>query len=120
MPSPARFQTSNPGRVCDRTKNYLIIVRPDSRHIAIEEVTHPPELDALQKIVDGNIETVPHFQTIWGRRCVAFCNEEGKLKKLPINLPAQHLWMASKGGIGDILVGTIVVLAGTQAFLEQI
>lgn len=121
MPSPARFQTSNPGRVADRSQNYLIIVRPESRHIAIEAIIHPPELDALQKIVGGNIETIPHFQTIWGRRCVAFCNEEGKLKGLAPNVAAQQLWIASLGGRpGDHLVGPIAILAGSNAFLETI
>jgi uncharacterized protein DUF3846 len=121
MPSPARFQTSNPGRIRDRTKNYVIIVRPESRHIAIEEVVKPPELEALQKIVGGSIETIPHFITIWGRRCVAFCNEEGKLKKLIANLPAQHLWAAAYARAAeDILVGPVVILAGTDDFLREI
>jgi hypothetical protein len=121
MLSPARFQPSNPGRVHDRTKNYLIIVRPDSRHIAIEEIDKPPDLDRLQAIVGGSIEIVPYFETIWGRRCVAFCNEEGKLKGLAPNVPAQMLWAACVGGRpGDHLVGPIVVLAGTTAFLEAL
>jgi Domain of unknown function (DUF3846) len=120
MPSPARFQTSNPGRVADKTKNYLIIVRPESRHIAIEEAKRPPSLARLQQIVGGNIESVPHFDVIWGRKCVAFCNEEGKLKKLIANLPAQHLWVAAYPKPGDILVGPIAILAGTPEFLRQV
>jgi hypothetical protein len=120
MPNPARFQTSNPGRVADKTKNYLIIVRPESRHIAIEEAKEPPSLERLQQIVGGSIETVPYFDAIWGRKCVAFCNEEGKLKQLSINLAAQHLWVAVYPKPGDILVGPIAILAGTPEFLRRI
>jgi hypothetical protein len=120
MPLSARFQTSNPGRIADRTKNYLIIVRPYSRHIAIEEIATVPSLERLQQIVEGSIEEIPHFTSIWGRRCVAFCNEEGKLKLLGTNHAAQHLWVAVYSRPGDVLVGTVAILAGTQAFLDAI
>jgi hypothetical protein len=123
MPNPrsSAFRPSNPGRVADKTKNYLIIVRPDSRNIAIEEIVEPPPVARLQELVEGFIELVPYFKTIWGRTCVAFCNEEGKLKGMAPNAAAQYLWVAAIGGQpGDHLCGPIVILAGTRAFLDKL
>jgi hypothetical protein len=84
-------------------------------------LTAPPELKTLQKLVGGYIEVVPHFKTLYGKPCVAYCNEEGKLNGLPINHGATALWAAALGAsvkLHDVLAGTVVVLTGDPEILE--
>jgi hypothetical protein len=45
------------------------------------------DLKAKQKIVGGNIETLPHKDG-WNSRFVAYANEEGMIKDLPSNVLA--------------------------------
>ena len=70
-----------------------------------------PPLQHLQDIVDGFVEIVPHWTKHIGQRCVAFCNEEGKLRGLPINERATAQWYCRLGQrVDDVLVGDIVVV----------
>lgn len=72
------------------------------------------EYDELSAAVGGWVEAAPveaDNVTIW-------CNEEGKLNRLPINLVANHVW-AFLGDMGcqangDFLVGTVVITGGTS------
>jgi hypothetical protein len=96
------------------------------------ELNRLPILEDLKDAVGGYIEVVPDFDTIIQdsqvRPCVAFCNEEGKLKQLPINIWAQTLWVQSltrKYGFNqsdprDVLVGDICVVTGDAEFLESL
>ena len=84
-------------------------------------------LGFLQRHVGGFIEVIPHFVTIEhnGRthRCVAFCNEDGKLLDLPPNPGADRLWQRALGYRlegRDYLVGTIVVVFGDQDFMAEL
>jgi hypothetical protein len=54
-------------------------------------------LDELQKAVGGWIEAVP------GTRARAYCNEEGRLRGLPLNQVASQRF-------GQVLVGDVVEL----------
>lgn len=102
--------------------NYLYIIKPTDMALPEGKVLlKPPNLDILVYGVEGHIEVVPYFNNIFGRSCVAFCNEEGKLQgKLP-NLYAQHLWEEAVGRpiTEDHLVGNIVVVVGTASFLGR-
>lgn len=81
--------------------------------------TKPLPLDTLQNAVGGFIEVVPHFDSFEGKRCVAFCNEEGKLRNLPLNAEATGLWNWTKRH-GDFLVGSIAIITGDAEFMESL
>jgi hypothetical protein len=75
-----------------------------------------PTLEEMQRAVGGYIETVPYLDQYDGKPCVAFCNEEGKLKAEPINDRATGLWVQALKRRNmvpnDILVGAIAIVTG--------
>jgi hypothetical protein len=81
--------------------------------------TDPIKLEALQAGVGGYIEEVPGFTKFHRKACVAFCNEEGKLKGLPVNSVATNLWRKQTQA-GDFLVGNVVIVQGDDAFMESL
>lgn len=61
-----------------------------------------PDLYQLQKAVGGFIETVPHFRALTHdgqsyKRGTCFCNEEGKITGLPVNVQATKAWLDNLG-----------------------
>jgi hypothetical protein len=86
------------------------------------ELVQAPTLKQLQMGVQGSIELVPFWNHLYGRPCVAFCNEVGKIKNLPRNHYAHALWEASLGRIitEDYLVGNIVIIVADRKFLENL
>lgn len=88
-------------------------------------VHDPGVLIHLRAIVGGHIEIVPGWDRItWHgveHGCVAFCNEEGKLKDLPVNEPATALWYHCLGRpTADYLCGNIAVVWGDAGFMRQL
>jgi hypothetical protein len=94
-------------------------------------VVGPPTLDALQAAIGGGyLELVPQFNTLREGehliRCVAFCDEEGKLKNLPFNHQATTLWREAQqraGGYGllsDVLVGSVAIVFGDRDFMGKL
>lgn len=75
--------------------------------------TKAEEYSAMVKAVGGYIETIPHFTTYAGRSCLAYCNEEGRLIALPLNLHATILWRSKLKGkyypLRASLYGPIVI-----------
>jgi hypothetical protein len=70
-------------------------------------------LAEMQKLVGGYVQEVPLFGRYKGQACQAYCNEEGKLRNLPVNETATRLWKEQvPGHRGDLLVGDIVILTG--------
>lgn len=91
----------------------LTVLKPDGTRV---ETFHDksPGLEVLQKAVGGYIETIPLFTKFEGRRCTVYGNEEGKLKRQPVNVAATELWRdqpQTKGRpLGDVLVGDIIIV----------
>lgn len=83
-----------------------------------------PDLALLQKWVGGYVEVVPRFQKFENKRCVAFCNETGKLDGLQRNEAATRLWAALVNipleSMPDVLVGDIAIVTGSQSFLNEL
>lgn len=80
-----------------------------------------PNIDMLQAAIGGgSIETVPYFGIYDGQECVAFVDEEGKLKGFPLNHTATALWNAQvQGGLRgrDYLVGPVAIVCGDHDLL---
>jgi len=111
----------------------LVMIAADGNVIRTD-LDAPPDLATLQTTVGGYLEKVPHFNSIEYqgavRRCVALCNEEGKLDRpspLPRNLLADQYWAQAmqrdygvRNPMPDYLVGNIVILFGDPEFMESL
>ena len=101
------------------------------------ETNEAPTLDFLKLgLNNGMLEVVPLFTSIEheGKRiknCVAFCDEEGKIKNLPYNETATEKWQAALTEQGrslfdmkmttvDFLVGPVIVVWGDKEFMEAL
>lgn len=87
--------------------------------LRVTPLDKPPTLEQLQTAVGGYIEVVPGFETFGGEICVAFCDEEGKLKGKDINPGATREWHAQFPN-DDALVGDIVVVCGDDDLLAEL
>jgi hypothetical protein len=104
---------------------------------ATSEIDGPPALDQLKAAIGGGyLELVPAFSSIERDghivECVALCDEESKLKQMPINHVATTLWhialkragypglLRPNGQIADVLAGPVVIVFGDQEFMEAL
>lgn len=91
----------------------LIIIHTDGSRVQSAWET-APTLQELRKAIGGGfIEIIPNFNSYSGRPCVAFCDEEGKIKGLKVNEEASMLWKVNH----DYLVGPVAILIGDHATL---
>lgn len=113
----------------------MLTILPDGTE-KLQPIMGAPTLDIMkQGLAGGMLEVVPLFRHVeWGsdiNNCVAFCDEEGKLKGLPYNGPATIRWQESLARQGrslfdsganmmDHLVGPIIVLWGDKAFMDAL
>lgn len=90
--------------------------------ISEAELTEPPTLEMLQSAVGGSIETVPMFVLYKDEHCVCFCNEEGKIHGLPLNISATELWNKQRHPhpIDDVLVGDVVIIRGDNEMMRAL
>jgi len=89
----------------------IVIPANDAEEVRVRETDTQPGLQELQDIVNGYIEAVPHWEQHDGRPCVVYCNEEGKLRELPINMRATVAWYLALGSqVDDVLVGDIAIV----------
>lgn len=127
-------------------KGKALIYRPGQYEPETIDLTEAVTLEFLQKAVDGWIEKVPSFETIEiagaNTPCVVFCNEEGKLKRLPCNNAATIAWdrairqmldaagkrlyptglwnYAESWAPADVLVGPVIVITGDDELMETV
>ena len=121
-------------------KGLLYIIPADPKAIRERwEITAPPTIEELRKIIGDYIGTVHGFTSIdiYGdgvaMPCVAFCNEDGKRLDLPVNWLATGRWhnalvrkgsrfglLAEGGGYEDYLVGVIVVISGNSKLMDEL
>jgi hypothetical protein len=121
-------------------KGVLYIIPADPKAIRERfEITAPPTIEELRKIVGGYIGAVHGFTSIdvygdgHAMPCVAFCNENGKSLDLPVNWLATGLWqdalvrkgsrfgvLTESGGYEDYLAGVIVVISGNSRLMDEL
>lgn len=100
----------------------LVVIKPDQTRTEVE-LTAAPKLPQLKEAMEGGLlEVVPYFRTFEGQSCVAFVDDEGKLKRLVPNLEATEIWHKQfPAAIGkDFLVGPLVVVVGDKALLRAL
>ena len=109
----------------------ILIFKPHADAPEVTTVDVPPDLQLLKTAIGGGyLEVVPRFNRIGHdgvkHRCVAFCDEDGKLKQLPYNRAATMLWdaeMRRAYGCGcgpDYLVGPIAVVFGDKEWMDAL
>lgn len=104
----------------------MMTIYADNRTPELEYLDAPPTFETLQAKVGGYIEAVPHWYSIPQDNgppapCAAFCNEEGKLNGLPLNVTATALWHRDAGGsTGDVLVGDVVLIWGDRELIDAL
>lgn len=85
-----------------------IVIEPGCDPEVVEMDT---SLKSMQKAVGGWLEAVYGYDDDGDMVAAFFCNEEGKLLGLPVNVAATHLWHGmSQYAISDMLCGPVVVL----------
>jgi hypothetical protein len=117
-------------------KGTIITLPCDGSRLATP-IDRSPTLDRLRAAVRvRDIEVVPRFDTIEHAGmivpCVAFCEEDAKLKRLPINKDATILWDAALlhagypgllkagGQISDNLCGQVAAVFGNPEFMRAL
>lgn len=100
----------------------LLTIIPVSGAVSSKELAAPPALQDLQGGVGGYIQLVPYFTRYEGQPCVAFCDEDGKRKGLPINQRATELWTELEPRFirRDVLVGPVVIVTGDKALMREL
>lgn len=95
---------------------------PTKGKLVTEELTDTPGFMKIKAAInDGFLEQIPHFRHWNGEPCVAFCDEEGKIKGLPPNLAATAIWQSQNGqALQDILVGPVVVITGDKELMSEL
>jgi hypothetical protein len=119
-------------------KGTMLVFPPDGP-TTVTEFTAPIDLPSLKQALGGGyLETVPYFHSIMHRgelrRCVAFCDEDGKRKELPLNVLACAAWDAAlrreplfkylpankRPSAPDYLVGPVVVVFGDDEWMAEL
>lgn len=104
----------------------IITTHNSSRNIKTYTTAIP--LEELQTAVGGFIETVPYLSSITideigPHKCVAFCNEEGKLIGLPLNVVATKMWadqLPEHFALNDALYGDVIFVWGDDEFMSAL
>lgn len=85
----------------------LLLIKPNGEEKTVT-YENEPKLDEYQAMVGGNIEFVNlKFK---GKRKDGIVNEEGLIKRLPINHRATKMYQEQNGFSSAPIVGTVVVL----------
>ena len=88
-----------------------------------------PNLETLQEETGGHLEQVSRFNSITYRGatypCVAFCDEEGKIKGQKPNYNATKAWQAAltRQGIhalDDVLCGRVIIIFGDRELMDAL
>lgn len=106
---------------------HALIYATDGTVTLVSPLREPVPLEWHQGHVGGYIEAIPGFDSVQlgglVHRCVAFCNETGKLDGLPINVEATQAWADALGGpprMTDVLVGPVLVIWGDQELMDEL
>lgn len=116
-------------------EGYYIRLNTDGTQV-VTPTEKSPDLDMMKSRIDGGyLELVPYF-TLFEyegelRRCVAFCDENGKMKNFNMNRRATTLWdrclkqqgmpgLIRHGALQDFLVGPILIVFGDKEFMEAL
>jgi hypothetical protein len=112
-------------------KGTMLISEPNVRVLDERELDRVPDLLELQRLLNGGyLERVPGFTSIAhggeAHRCVAFCDEDGKMKGLPVNHYATILWKFACVRIRpeetppDRLCGPVLIIYGDDELMSKL
>jgi hypothetical protein len=88
-----------------------LLILPYDRKPRLYRAAVHPSLGRIRWVVGGFIEHVPLWDTIDGRPCIVYCNEEGKINNLPVNIIATDMWWrAARRNMNDVLCGHVICI----------
>jgi hypothetical protein len=100
-------------------KGTMVVISTNGVRVTAE-LDDEPTLETLQEKVGGYIRDVPGFTKYEGQPCLAYCDEDGLPKGLPLNALATDLWHKQMPPIDDYLVGNVVILYGDNDFMKAV
>jgi len=109
-------------------QGFIVTLKVDGSQ-QVTKLDRATTLDDLQTAIGGgSIEIVPRFNAFRFEgnylECVAFCDEEGKIKNFPINKYATMKWAIllerEYSEMPDYLAGDIAVVFGDAEFIEAL
>lgn len=85
-----------------------VLVVPADEAVDLDEREVPPDLETLRSLIGGGwLEGVGGLiDDTWH----AYCDEEGKLKRLPVNVRATRMARLLGWPVGDTLCGDVIFL----------
>lgn len=110
----------------------ILVYKPHVAKPEVRSFTRALDLGELKDAIGGGLlEMVPGFTSIAYdgeiHRCVAFCDEEGKLERgrppMALNVEATRQWLARLPPdlkTRDYLVGQVAVVFGDDEFMEEL
>lgn len=88
-----------------------------------QEVNYPLIKKEIQYAVGSSVGIVPGFDKFAYYDCIAFHNEDGKYRELPLNGVATSLWheCLKRKGIKtrEYIAGNVAVVYGDKAFMAK-
>lgn len=100
-------------------EGHSLLIRPTGG-ASYDTHDRPEDGESIAERIGGSFQLIPGFDTYQGRRCLAYCHEEGKLLRLPYNPEAQRLWhAASPNAMFDVLVGNVLIIWGDEQFMGE-
>lgn len=106
----------------------IITLKIDGSQL-VTKLNRAPQLEDIKAAIGGgSIEIVPRFDRFQYEgnliECVAFCDDEGKMKNLPVNVYATHKWAIMHNcdveQLGDYLAGDIAIVFGDAEFMSEL
>lgn len=97
----------------------MIVIMYTDGSQAIWEVPKPPTLEEMQKLVAGYVELITPGAAWDGQQAEVYCNEEGKLKNMPVNALATKYIRTQIPAFWDVLVGDVVLLVGDARWADS-
>jgi oligoendopeptidase F len=94
----------------------VIQIKPDGNSI-YQLFEKEPDLETLQKMVEGYIQMVPNWPRFANMSCEVYANEDGLYKNMDYNTEATNLWRKYLDSTGQeydrgmaTLVGPVVLV----------
>jgi hypothetical protein len=86
----------------------IVYIPSDSGPVVVTGVPWPMELETMQALVGGHVQTFPIFHG----RLLGWCNEDGWAKRLPLNFVASQMF-------GRQLLGNVYLTGWLDPAIED-
>lgn len=106
---------------------FLIVIPADAKSMTeatITELTDTPELETVKAGLNGgDLQLVPFLNIFGDADCIAYVDESGKYKNLPLNQVGTLLWEIALGHSplpDDWISGPLVIIGGDKEMIASL